>query len=156
MKCRCSRWPSEILAPAARADFLGMLLGAIFLCAPPAATASENPASGLLAAARAGNSEAVKAMIEKGAPIAAKGASSEEGFKLAASELEEAIRLAPWWNKPYYNLGLVREKLKDYEAAIRNLELYLLAAPRAVDAEAVRHKIYELEGARKLREKAGL
>lgn len=63
----------------------------------------------------------------------------------AARELEQASRLAPWWADVYVNLGIVYGNTENYEAAIRSLKLYLLAAPGAPDAQAVQTKIYEFE-----------
>ncbi|MFZ0736005.1 MAG: hypothetical protein WBL70_17715 [Candidatus Acidiferrales bacterium] len=60
-------------------------------------------------------------------------------------QLNQALRIAPWWPEAYYNLALVLEERKLYADAARNLKLYLLAAPKAQDAAVVQQKIYQLE-----------
>jgi tetratricopeptide (TPR) repeat protein len=72
-------------------------------------------------------------------------AQTEEGYKRAISEFQKALRLAPWWAAAYFNLGVVQEKAGQYDAAIRNLKLYLHAAPNAPDAGQVRAKIGAIE-----------
>lgn len=80
-----------------------------------------------------------------------KHSSGPEGYAQAIAEFERAIAAAPWVASSYFNLALVQEKAADYSGAIRNMELYLAAAPRADDAQAVRKKIYELEATRELK-----
>lgn len=72
-------------------------------------------------------------------------AQAPEDFKKVAVELEEALKLAPWWAKGYYNLGLAREKAREFDAARQAFENYLLAAPGAANAEAVRSRLVKLE-----------
>jgi tetratricopeptide (TPR) repeat protein len=72
-------------------------------------------------------------------------AQSEADYKQAVPEFQRALRLAPWWAAAYFNLGLAQEKAGEYNAAIRSLKLYLLAAPNAPDAGQVRAKIGEIE-----------
>jgi tetratricopeptide (TPR) repeat protein len=72
-------------------------------------------------------------------------AESPDDFKLAAEEFKKASDVAPWWPEAYFNLGLVKEQQKEYEKAIFDLKLYLLAAPQGPDAKSVKQKIYEME-----------
>lgn len=65
-----------------------------------------------------------------------------EDFKTAAAEFKQALRAAPWIASGYYNLALVLEKSGDFQAAMRNFKLYLLAAPGAADAQQVEARIY--------------
>ena len=77
------------------------------------------------------------------------------GYKEAEKQFEKARTAAPWWADPYFNIGIIKEKTwkfyygfdaeRGYKAAVENLNLYLLAAPNAPDANAVQSKIYELE-----------
>lgn len=55
-----------------------------------------------------------------------------------------AIGIAPWWADAYVNLALVLEQRQRFEAAASALELYLMAAPDAADAQAARARISEL------------
>ncbi|HXX22242.1 MAG TPA: PDZ domain-containing protein [Terriglobia bacterium] len=63
----------------------------------------------------------------------------------AARELVQALKLAPWWGEAYKNLGLVLQKTGQFGEAARNLQLYLLAAPNAPDAQNVQTEIYSLQ-----------
>ena len=63
----------------------------------------------------------------------------------AIQELNQALRLAPWWGDAYKNLGLLYEKEQRYADAARNLQLYLLATPNSPDAQSVQMKIYSLQ-----------
>ncbi len=72
-------------------------------------------------------------------------ATDEAGFQKAAGEFSQAVRLVPWLAEGYFNLGLVQEKAGNITEAIRNLKLYLLAAPDAPDAETVETQIVKLE-----------
>jgi tetratricopeptide (TPR) repeat protein len=76
---------------------------------------------------------------------AVKGAKDANDFKEAAAELEKATLAAPWLANTYYNLGVAQDKAGLYDAAIKNLKLYLLAAPDATDARQVKNLIYEVE-----------
>lgn len=75
-------------------------------------------------------------------------------FLEAEEHFEKAANIAPWWAPPYFNLGLVQEKIGDYDYAMANLKLYLYAAPNAPDAAAVQEKIYETEFGKKRAAKA--
>jgi tetratricopeptide (TPR) repeat protein len=77
--------------------------------------------------------------------VALKLSQGPEDLGSAISEFQRALRVAPWLAEGYFNLGLLQEKTKDYSGAIRNFKLYLLAAPKAEDVEAIRKKIIELE-----------
>ncbi|MBI4345384.1 MAG: ankyrin repeat domain-containing protein [Elusimicrobia bacterium] len=79
-----------------------------------------------------------------------KRAENVDGLARAAKEMEQAIALAPWWAEAYFNLGLVQEKTGAIEDAIANMRLYLLGAPHASDAGAVKKKIIDLEVALEL------
>ncbi len=63
----------------------------------------------------------------------------------AIDEFQQALRIAPWWPELYYNTGLLLEKKERFGDAARCLNLYLLAAPNAQDAAAVRQRMYALE-----------
>lgn len=76
---------------------------------------------------------------------AVKGAKNEKDFQDAALEFEKASLAAPWLPAVYYNLGITQDKAGKYKEAIQSLKLYLLAAPDASDAKAVKTLIYEIE-----------
>ena len=79
------------------------------------------------------------------AKYALKDAKSTADFALAAEQYEKALLLAPWHADYYYNLGLCQEKAERFTDAVRNLKLYLAAAPSAKDAEKVQERIGGLE-----------
>lgn len=68
-----------------------------------------------------------------------------EDYALAVEEFESAIRLAPQWPEPHYQLGLAREKQGQYAQAVAALNRYLELAPNATNAGEVRSLIYKLE-----------
>lgn len=76
---------------------------------------------------------------------AVKGAKADKEFQEAATEFEKASLAAPWLPAAYYNLGLTQDKAGKYKEAIQSLKLYLLTAPGAPDAKAVKTLIYEVE-----------
>lgn len=69
----------------------------------------------------------------------------EAEFDKAVQELELAVAAAPGWAQAHFNLGLAREKTKDYKGAIDAFRKYLENAPGAENAEAVKKRIYKLE-----------
>ena len=66
-------------------------------------------------------------------------------FLVAAQEYRKALLIAPWVGKLYFNLATVLEKAEKPKEAIRNYNLYLLAAPDASDKAEVRRKVAGLE-----------
>jgi tetratricopeptide (TPR) repeat protein len=72
----------------------------------------------------------------------------EKDYDSAVSEMQQAVQLAPWWADGYYNLGLMQEGAKQYGDAMASLKLFLQAAPKSSEANAVQNKIYELEVAK--------
>jgi tetratricopeptide (TPR) repeat protein len=79
-------------------------------------------------------------------------ARTKQDYETAEKEFQAAANRAPWWPAPYYNLGVVQEKLRlpallgcgIKPEAIENFEFYLEAAPGAPDAKEVRTKIHEI------------
>jgi hypothetical protein len=47
----------------------------------------------------------------------------------ALTELRQAVRIAPWWPEPLFNLASVLQKLQQFDLALFNLNLYRLADP---------------------------
>lgn len=72
----------------------------------------------------------------------------------ALAEFNEALRIAPYIPKLYYNMALIHGQMKQYDRAIRQMGIYLQAAPEAPDTRAARDEItkwelqQELEGSR--------
>lgn len=66
-------------------------------------------------------------------------------FEPAIREFEQAVKLAPDWPDPYYNLGLAQENTGKLKEAIANLKEYLRLAPNAPDAANILDQIYKLE-----------
>ncbi len=88
--------------------------------------------------------EEAERFMARGA-AAVKGAKTEADFQDAAREFEKASLAAPWLPAAYYNLGITQDKAGKYREAMQSLKLYLLAAPEASDAKAVKTLIYEIE-----------
>ncbi len=75
-----------------------------------------------------------------------------EDFGAAVENFKKAASLAPWLAEPYFNLALAQEKFAAADGrqqnlfeAKRSLEYYLIAAPDAKDAPAVKQKMAELD-----------
>ena len=75
------------------------------------------------------------------AKYAFKGATSEKDYLAAAENFGKAALLAPWVPEYYFNEGASYEKAKRFDEAIKAFKFYLLAAPNAEDANAVRERI---------------
>ncbi|OPY79824.1 MAG: Phosphocholine transferase AnkX [Syntrophorhabdus sp. PtaU1.Bin058] len=65
-------------------------------------------------------------------------------YKEAEEHFRKASILAPWLPEPYFNLSVAQEKQHRWDEAKSSLEKYLIAAPGAKDAQAVKQKIAEL------------
>lgn len=63
----------------------------------------------------------------------------------AVKEFQKAIELAPSWPDPYYNLGMVQNKMERYDDALKNLKSYLQLAPNAKDVQEVKQLINKIE-----------
>src|SRR6202035_6000783 len=72
-------------------------------------------------------------------------AQAKSDFADAAKQYEKALLLAPWLAADYFNCGVAHEKAGANKEAIRSFTLYLLAAPTAVDAQAVNKRIGGLQ-----------
>jgi len=55
--------------------------------------------------------------------------SEEKNYSLAKLHYEMAIKIAPDFPNPYYNLGLVMALMKDYQGAIMTLKTFRKLAP---------------------------
>jgi ankyrin repeat protein len=74
-----------------------------------------------------------------------KNAKSPEEVLSAAKEYLSAIEAAPWVANYYFNLCTVLEKTPYSQQALHACKLYLVAAPDATDAGAVRQRIAGLQ-----------
>lgn len=63
----------------------------------------------------------------------------------AIAELDKALLIAPWLAEGYYNRGIIADKAGRYADAVRDLRLYLLAAPGAADAGKVEMLLAKIE-----------
>lgn len=82
---------------------------------------------------------------EGAAEYAFKNAKSNSDYSDAAKEYEKALLVAPWVAADYFNCGVAHEKAGENKAAIRNFNLYLLAAPNAEDAVDVKKLVGGLQ-----------
>jgi tetratricopeptide (TPR) repeat protein len=87
------------------------------------------------------------------AAILIKEAKDNSGFEMAIRSYQEALSIAPWWPEAYYNLGKAQEAAGQYDAAARNLKLYLLTEPKTEDADQVEKFLYALEAKKELAQK---
>ena len=84
-------------------------------------------------------------MAEGAAEYAFKNAKTISDYSDAAKQYEKALLQAPWLADDYFNCGVAHEKANENKDAIRNFNLYLLAAPSADDAVAVKKRIGGLQ-----------
>jgi tetratricopeptide (TPR) repeat protein len=63
----------------------------------------------------------------------------------ALAEFNEALRMAPYVPKLYYNTALVYGELKQYDQAIHQMRLYLTVAPEAPDKRVAQDQITKWE-----------
>jgi len=82
---------------------------------------------------------------EGAAEYAFKSAKNESDYLDAAKEYEKALLIAPWLAIDYFNCGVAYEKAGQFKNAIAQFNFYLMAAPDAQDANAVRKRIGGLE-----------
>lgn len=66
-------------------------------------------------------------------------------YKEATSEFTQAIRLAPFAAKLYYNMALINAKAEGYSEAMRYMKIYLQAAPDAPNARAAKGELIKWE-----------
>jgi len=83
--------------------------------------------------------------FEGRAEFAVRNAKSQSDFLDAAKEYEKALLIAPWLAIDYFNCGVAYEKAGQFNKAIAQFNLYLVAAPDAQDANTVRKRIGGLE-----------
>jgi len=69
----------------------------------------------------------------------------EGNLKKAAEEFKQAIGIAPYAARLYYNSALIHAQLKKYPEAIRQMKTYLQAVPNAPDARAAKDEIIKWE-----------
>jgi len=69
----------------------------------------------------------------------------EGSLEPAAAEFKKAIGIAPYTARLYYNLALIHAELRQYPEAIRNMRIYLQAAPDAPDVRAAKDEIIKWE-----------
>ena len=70
----------------------------------------------------------------------------EEGnFKEAAAQYRQAVRAAPYIATLHFDTALAYGESKSYSPAVRYMKTYLLLAPEAPNARAVKDQIYKWE-----------
>jgi tetratricopeptide (TPR) repeat protein len=72
-------------------------------------------------------------------------AKTDAEFEEALDEFGKAIELAPNWPDPYYQLGLLQDKLGKYDEALTNLKRYLTLAPPSANTVQVQELYYKIE-----------
>lgn len=89
--------------------------------------------------------------------VAVEMANSPADYEEAIHEFEQAVRFAPDWPAPYFNLGYVQNEVGNYQEALDSYRQYLKLAPDAPDAVPVQTEIdqieYRLEKILKVRQK---
>lgn len=76
---------------------------------------------------------------------AIEGAKSVEDFKDACAEFTKVLTIAPWFGRGYRPLAVAQDKAGQYDAALKNLEFYLLSQPSPEDAAWAKSLINKIE-----------
>jgi len=76
---------------------------------------------------------------------AIEGGKGEEDFRAASAEFSKAVNLAPWLGDAYRNLAIAQDKSGQYDAALKNLRLYLLTSPPPADEAWAKSLINKVE-----------
>jgi ankyrin repeat protein len=64
---------------------------------------------------------------------------------LVEQELMAVLQESPWWADGYYNLGVLQAERKKLDEAVRNLKIFIAAAPSDPKSQAAQDKIYEIK-----------
>jgi formylglycine-generating enzyme required for sulfatase activity len=59
----------------------------------------------------------------------------------------KALEIVPWWPEGHYKLALLLGEKKQYKDAMREMQRYLMLAPKGADARTAQDKIYQWESA---------
>ena len=76
---------------------------------------------------------------------AIEGAKSEEDFKDACAEFTQVLTIAPWFGRGYRPLAVAQDKAGQYDAALKNLEFYLMSQPSPEDVAWTKSLINKIE-----------
>lgn len=76
---------------------------------------------------------------------AAEMAKSPAEYEEAIREFKQAMKLAPAWSPPYFNLGCAQKEAGKYQEAMNNYRKYLELEPNALDTEQVQTEIDQIE-----------
>ena len=77
--------------------------------------------------------------------VYAKEAKTDAEFDAAIQEYIQAIYIAPWWGNAYYGLAMVQKASGQFDEAVANLKLALLAKMDDKDAKDAQDQIYAIE-----------
>jgi len=89
-------------------------------------------------------SDAARKYMDRGI-AAMEDAKGIDDFKAASDEFTKATNLAPWLGDAYRNLAIAQDKAGQYDAALKNLRLYLLTAPALPDEDWARSLMNKVE-----------
>jgi len=77
--------------------------------------------------------------------VFAKEAKTDAEFESAIQEYVQALYIAPWWGNAYFGLAMVQKTSGQFDAAIANLKLALLAKMDEKDVKEAQDQIYAIE-----------
>lgn len=100
------------------------------------------------AALHAYQSAAIKPELPESArkyKVQADSAVRDKDFAGAVNLYGQALKIAPWWPEGHFNRALVFGEMKEYDAAIIEMNRYLALVPYASNARAAQDKIYDWE-----------
>ncbi|MGA3159875.1 MAG: ankyrin repeat domain-containing protein [Terracidiphilus sp.] len=77
--------------------------------------------------------------------VFAKEAKTDAEYESAIQEYVQALYIAPWWGNAYYGLAMVQKTSGQFDAAVANLKLALLAKMEEKDVKEAQDQIYAIE-----------
>jgi ankyrin repeat protein len=77
--------------------------------------------------------------------VFAKEAKTDAEYESAIQEYLQAIYIAPWWGKAYFDLAMIQKQGGQFDAATANLKFALLAKMEEKEAKEAQDQIYAIE-----------
>jgi ankyrin repeat protein len=77
--------------------------------------------------------------------VFAREAKTDAEYESAIQEYVQALYIAPWWGSAYYGLAMVQKMSGQFDAAVANLKLALLAKMEEKDVKDAQDQIYAIE-----------
>ena len=115
------------------------------ICAPAFAGSANDPFEDVAAKYRAAKPKPVLSEKAYKYKVQAEFMVQEKQPARAIKLFGKALKIAPWWPKGHFQLGMLLGDAKKYKDATLEMKRYLQLAPDGADARAAQDKIYQWE-----------